>query len=95
MFGGPKGDETVLTGGFRPLSVVRTGAFPELSDSFLTEFSEVQPSPVPNAPGSGMGVLTPRRKLMFCRESASTIPHIYPSVLQALPGRGYAGCLEG
>jgi hypothetical protein len=23
------------------------------------------------------------------------IAHIYPSVLQALPGRGSAGCLEG
>jgi hypothetical protein len=23
------------------------------------------------------------------------IAHIYPSVLQALSGRGYAGCLEG
>jgi hypothetical protein len=63
----------------------------------MTEFSEVQPSPVPNAPRCGMGggVFSPSRKLMFCRESASTIPHIHPSVLQALPGRGYAGCLEG
>src|SRR5687767_4348707 len=26
---------------------------------------------------------------------ASTNAHIYPSVLQALPGRGYTGCLEG
>jgi hypothetical protein len=26
--------------------------------------------------------------------AASTIAHIYPSVLQALAGRGYAGCLE-
>jgi hypothetical protein len=30
-----------------------------------------------------------------CGQRASTIPHIYPSVLQAVPGRGYAGCLEG
>jgi hypothetical protein len=30
-----------------------------------------------------------------CDQRASTIPHIYPSVLQAVPGRGYAGCLEG
>src|SRR5215218_5911351 len=29
-----------------------------------------------------------------CSRGASTIPHIYPSVLQALPGRGRAGCLR-
>ena len=28
------------------------------------------------------------------RPSPSTITHIYPSVLQALAGRGVAGCLE-
>src|SRR3712207_5889577 len=28
-------------------------------------------------------------------ERTSMIAHIYPSVLQAVSGRGYAGCLEG
>jgi hypothetical protein len=39
---------------------------PKLNFRF-TEFSEVQHSPVPNAPGSGIGsgVLSPRHKLMF------------------------------
>jgi len=31
---------------------------------------------------------------LVCSGRASTITHIYPSVLQALAGRGYAGCLE-
>ena len=30
-----------------------------------------------------------------CDRGASAIVHIYPSVLQALAGQGYAGCLEG
>jgi len=30
-----------------------------------------------------------------CSRGVSAIPHIYPSVLQALAGRGYAGRLEG
>src|SRR5215207_4678224 len=30
---------------------------------------------------------------LVCSFGASTIPHIYPWVLQALAGRGYAGCL--
>jgi hypothetical protein len=30
-----------------------------------------------------------------CRRGAFAIVYIYPSVLQALAGRGYAGCLEG
>ena len=34
-------------------------------------------------------------KHLFVIRSASTIPHIHSSLLQALPGRGYAGCLEG
>jgi len=38
-----------------------------------------------------------RRQLLqpfVCTPGPSTIPHIYPSVLQALVGRGDAGCLE-
>jgi hypothetical protein len=64
--------------------------------SSLTEFSEVQPSPVPNAPGSGMGggVFSPKHKLMFV-ERTSMVAHIYPSVLQALAGRGRTERLEG
>jgi len=30
---------------------------------------------------------------LVCGFGASTIPHIYPRVLQALAGRGYVGCL--
>jgi hypothetical protein len=32
---------------------------------------------------------------LVCSRRASTIAHIYPSVLQALVGWGYAECLEG
>jgi hypothetical protein len=30
-----------------------------------------------------------------CSRRTSTITHIYPSVLQAVSGRGYTGCLDG
>jgi hypothetical protein len=38
-------------------------------------------------------VFSPKRKHQFV-ERTSMIAHIYPSVLQAVSGRGYAGCLE-
>src|SRR5215208_5784596 len=62
----------------------------------FTEFSEVQHSPVPlpGPLGTGRGVFSPKCKHLFV-ERTSMIAHIYPSVLQALAGRGYAGCLEG
>src|SRR5829696_4785125 len=34
-----------------------------------------------------------RLQTFVCGRGASAIVHIYPSVLQAPPGRGYAGCL--
>ncbi len=40
------------------------------------------------------GVFSPKHKLMFV-ERTSMVAHIYPSVLQALAGWGYARCLEG
>jgi hypothetical protein len=39
-------------------------------------------------------MFSPKCKLMFV-EKTSMIAHIYPSVLQAVSGRGYAGCLDG
>ena len=61
-----------------------------------TEFSEVQHSPVPNAPGigTGRGLFSTKCKHWFVKRT-SMIAHIYPSVLQAVSGRDYAGCLEG
>jgi hypothetical protein len=35
-----------------------------------------------------------RLQTFVCNGRASTNAHIYPSVLQAVPGWGYAGCLE-
>src|SRR5215211_237727 len=47
--------------------------------------------PVPNAAGRGsVGVLS-RPRTNVCSRSASTNAHIYPSLLQAVPGRGVAG----
>ena len=67
----------------------------DFSDSFLSEFSEVQHSrvPLPGALGTGRGVFSPKCGHLFV-ERTSMIAHIYPSVLQAVWGRGYAGCLE-
>jgi hypothetical protein len=61
----------------------------------FTAFSEVQHSPVPlpGALGTERRVFSPKYNLMFV-ERTSMIAHIYPSVLQAVSGRGYAGCLE-
>jgi capsular polysaccharide biosynthesis protein len=61
-----------------------------------SEFSEVQhgPVPLPGALGKGRGVFSPKCKHWFVKRT-SMIAHIYPSVLQAVLGRGYAGCLEG
>jgi hypothetical protein len=61
----------------------------------LTEFSDVLHSPVPlaGALGPGRGVFSPKRKHWYV-ERTSMLAHIYPSVLQAVLGRGYAGCLE-
>src|SRR5215207_3769629 len=61
----------------------------------ITEFSEVQHSrvPLPGALGPGRGVFPPKCKHLFA-ERTSMIAHIYPSVLQAVSGRRYAGCLE-
>jgi hypothetical protein len=61
----------------------------------FTEFSEGQHSPVPlaGALGTGRGLFTPKLKLMFV-ERTSMIAHIYPSVLEAVSGRGYAECLK-
>jgi len=39
-------------------------------------------------------VFSPKRKHWYV-ERTSMIAHIYPSVLQAVLGRGYAGCLDG
>jgi hypothetical protein len=39
-------------------------------------------------------VFSPKYKLMSV-ERTSMIAHIYTSVLQAVSGRGYAGCLDG
>ena len=41
-----------------------------------------------------MGILY-RAQTLVCSRRASTIAHIYPSVLQALVGWGVAGRLEG
>ena len=62
----------------------------------LTEFSDVLHSPVPlaGALGPGRGVFSPKRKHWYV-ERTSMIAHIYPSVLQAVSGWGYAGCLDG
>ena len=67
---------------------------PKLNFHF-TEFSEVQHSrvPLPGALGTGRGVFSPKCKHKFV-ERTSMIAQIYPSVLQAVSGRGYAGCLE-
>src|SRR5215204_5081203 len=68
----------------------------EYSANFaLSVFSEVQHSPVPlpGALGTGRGVFSPKCKLRSA-ERTSMIAHIYPSVLQVVSGRGYAGCLD-
>ena len=41
----------------------------------------------------GRGVFSPKHKLWFV-ERTPVIAYIYPSVLQAVSERGYAGCLE-
>src|SRR5918999_3530312 len=62
----------------------------------ISAFSEVQHSrvPLPGALGTGRGVFSPKHRDQFV-ERTSMIAHIYPSVLQAVSGRGYAECLEG
>src|SRR5215203_206400 len=60
-----------------------------------SEFSEVphSPVPLPGALGAGPGVFSPKHRDKFV-ERTSTIAYIYPSVLQAVSGRGSAGALE-
>src|SRR5829696_5506448 len=59
------------------------------------EFSEVLhgPVPLPGALRTGLEVFSPKRKHWYV-ERTSMIAHTYPSVLQAVLGRGYAGCLD-
>ena len=39
-------------------------------------------------------MFSPKHKHWFVKRT-TMIAHIYPSVLQAVSGRGYAGCLDG
>ncbi len=61
------------------------------------ELSRSAPSRSPKSVGKDRSVLRVlwRLQTFVCVRGVSAIPHIYTSVLQALAGRGYAGCLDG
>jgi hypothetical protein len=74
-------------------------------DCRFTEFCEVclirilrsstWPRPATWSIRGGVGRSLRSANISLFVERTSTIAHIYPSVLQAVSGRGYAGCLEG
>src|SRR5215208_4048409 len=68
----------------------------ESGNFVISAFSEVQHSRValPGALGTRRGLLSPKCRHWFV-ERRSMIAHIYPSVLQAVTGRGYTGRLDG